>query len=143
MEIDGRKVRWFYIRNKQNHPVGVVASCDLDETDPKGKVAFAISSLNPKDHWDTVEGKKKHHLGRDIAIARLKNTIEKPWLAQYAWKGISTATVKEQIMERIAESLNRAYAQSREAAQYWLSEEAKEKRLKKQEKELKNASPEE
>lgn len=113
---DPYQIRWFYLRNKQNHPVGCVASVRLKDLVAE-PVAFALSSLNPKDQWN-----KK--LAREIAINRLKNIVDKPWMI----RSISSADpskIKELIIERIAQSYDRRFAQSREAAQYWLTPEAK------------------
>lgn len=149
-------LRWFYVRDKNNHPVGCVVSIRIkNSTEEESKnriddfVAFEYSSLNPKDSWDVVDGKHSPHFGRGIAKARLEKLLEAHWkvfhFGLYVYPNLENKSIKEQIMEYLATAITPYYTEDGKhvqpsyrlvkAAQYWLSEEGRANRMMKRLKE--------
>lgn len=103
------KMKVFFLRNSNGHPVATVASTLLSD----GVVKYAVATRNPLDNFD-----KEH--GRALAIGRLFDG-KTPFVG--ATSG-TTEGVKKRIMVGIAN--DRKFPQrAREAAGVWLEADKK------------------
>lgn len=99
-------MRWFYLRDEHRNPVACVASDLYTDADKIKYAIFAVSTHNPKDHYNKT-------MAREVAIGRLQKGL-----------GISiplVPAVKREIIGCIAHELYQRFPErTKKAARLWL-----------------------